>query len=156
MPHDELMRRRGYVLSDGRWLSPDQVAALHREQEAAVVRELERRRRDRLASAMEMMVLSQMARDEENRRLREEAQAVQYGLPIWGGYPVVVAPGYWPRPPLRPAPHRRGHQNGPGRTGSGGRDAYRDGIVSRPPGSFIPVTAAKSHHGGFQKPSDPQ
>jgi len=156
MPHDELMRRRGYVLSDGRWLSPSQAVALHREQEAADVRELERRRQDRLARAMGMMVLTQMAQAEEDRRLRQEASAQPYGLPIWGGYPVVAAPGYWPRPPLRPELHRRGHNDGQRHADSGRRDSYREGIVSRPPGSLIPVTSAKSHHGGFQKPADPR
>lgn len=156
MSHDEIMRRRGYVLSNGRWLSPSQAAAFKRAQEAAEAGELERQRRDRLARAMEMLVLTQIAQAEESRRLREEASAIQYGLPLWGGYPVVVAPGYWPRPPLRPEPRRRGHGSGPRRTNSATRNSYRDALVSRPPGSFIPVSPVESHHGGLQRPPDSQ
>ena len=44
LPHDEIMRRRGYVLSNGRWLSPSQAVAVKRAQEAAVAGELERQR----------------------------------------------------------------------------------------------------------------
>jgi len=156
IPHEELMRRRGYVLSDGRWLSPSQAAARERAQDAAVAGERERQRQDRLARAVEMMVLAQMAGAEESRRLREEATAVRGGLPLWGGYPVVVSPGYWPPPPLHPKSHRSGHGKRPGRANPGARDAYRDAFLSRPPGSFIPATPTKSHHGSLQKPSGSQ
>lgn len=147
---DELMRRRGYILSNGSWLSPDQVTALRRERESARAVEMERQRQDRLARAMEMMVLAQVAQAEESRRLREEAVIVRYGIPLWGGYPVIEAPGPWPRPHFDPGHHRsrRDHAS------SGARDAYRDAIVRRPPGSLIPVTPVKSHRGSFRQPSD--
>jgi len=156
LPHEELMRRRGYVLSNGRWLSPSQAVALKRAQQAFAASELERQRQERLARAMEMMVLAQMAQAEEARRLREEAVTPVYGLPLWGGYPVVVAPGYWPRPPLRPEHQRTGHGNRPRHSKSPSRDSHRDAIVSRPPGSLIPVRSAKSHRGGFQQPPGPE
>lgn len=156
LPYDEIMRRRGYVLSNGRWLSPSQAMAFQRAQEAAVAGELERRRQERLARAMEMLVLTQLAQAEESRRLREEASAFPYGLPLWGGYPVVAAPGYWPRPPLRPEPRRRGHESEARHTNSGARKSYRDAIVRRPPGSLIPVSPGESHHGSLQRPPDLQ
>ena len=152
MPYDELMRRRGYALINGRWLSPSQAAAFQREQEAAMADELDQQRRDRLARAMEMMVLAQMARAEEARLLRQEASIPQYGLPLWGGYPVFVGPGYLPRPPLRPGHHHRGRGDGSGHEISGARDSYREAIVRRPPGSLIPVAQYESHGGAFQKP----
>lgn len=151
IPYEELMRRRGYVQSNGRWLSPDEALAVERAQQVAASTAAERQRRDRLARALEMMVVAQMVRAEEERRLREESAVVRDGIPLWGGYPVLIAPGYWPRPPLRPMPHRRGDGRG-----SRHGDAHRDAIVARPPGSLIPVTANKSHGGGFQSPSGQQ
>ena len=144
IPHDELMRRRGYVMSNGRWITAQQATELRQASEVAAARELERQRQDRLARAMEMVVLTQMAQAEETRRLREQASTYQAGIPLWGGYPVVVPPGYWPRPPLHPRPHR------------GSRKSHRHAIVNRPPGSLIPITPVEGNRGGFQKSSDPQ
>ena len=156
LPHDEMMRRRGYVLSNGRWLSPSQAVAFKRAQEAAVAGELERQRQERLARAMEMLVLTQLAQAEESRRMREEAVVVRYGIPRWGGYPLIEAPGPRPRPPLRPEHHRQGYGSEARHTNSGARKSYRDAIVRRPPGSLIPVRPVESHRGGFQRPPDPQ
>lgn len=156
LPHDEFMRRRGYVLSNGRWLSPDQALAFKRAQQAAVVSELERQRQDRLARAVEMMVLAQVVQAEETRRLREEESVPRYGLPLWGGYPVVVAPGYWPRPPHRPEHYGHGEGGRPRRAEIASRRSHRDAIVSRSPGSLIPVTPARSHRGSMQPPPNPR
>lgn len=153
LPHDALMRRRGFVFSDGRWLSPDQAATLSRARAAEDARHLERQRQDRMARAVEMMVLAQLAQAEENRRAREETRVYTHGIPLWGGYPVVVPPGYSPRPSLRPTPHHPRHNGRTGNTHRGSRRSHRQGIVDRPPGSLIPVTPAASHHGGIQKAS---
>lgn len=153
LSHDETMRRRGYVQSQGRWLSPAEAEIARRYQEEAAARELERRRRDRVARALEMIALNQMVQAEEDRRLREEAVASQ-GMPIWGGYPVWSAPGYWPRPPLRPVPHPRHPLVESGLHHTRNRDSHNQAIVRRPPGSLIPVaTPARGHSGSFQDPS---
>jgi hypothetical protein len=147
LPLDDLMRRRGYVQSNGRWLTPEEARALEQDRRLADAREAENRRRDRLARALEIMVLTQLAQAEEERRLRQEVEATQ-GLPLWAGYPALVAPGYWPRPPHRPKPHGRDHVS----ADSAARAAHQQAIIARPPGSLIPVTPSRSHRGGFQRP----
>ncbi len=111
---------------------------------------------ERLARAMEMLVLTQLAQAEESRRMREEAIVVRYGIPLWGGYPLIEAPGPRPRPPLRPEHHRQGYGSEERHPNSGTRNSYRDAIVRRPPGSLIPVSPGESHHGGLQRPPDLQ
>ena len=157
IPIDELMRRRGFVLSQGRWLSPAQVAALQRSQQAAQARELDSQRQDRLARAMEMMVLARMAEAEESRQWREEAQTQSYGLPLWGGYPVVIPPNYRPGFPVHyPQPHRpgRGRSANENKRYPGG--SHRHPEIHRTPGGRPLATHTQSHRGGFQEPPDSQ
>lgn len=155
LPIEDFMRRRGYVQSNGRWLTAEEAAAQARFRQAAATEEAERHRRDRLARALEMMAAAQMMRAEEDRRLREEAAAVGNGIPLWGGYPVLVAPGYWPRPALHPVAHRRGHGSQRRHSESGARAAPHQAIVARPPGSLIPVASPRSHRGALKTPPDP-
>lgn len=155
LPYDELMRRRGFVLSDGRWLSPAEAEALERARSLERIRQQTQQRQDRVARAMEMMVLAQMAQAEESRRLRDETPVPTYGIPLWGSYPVVVPPAVGPRPPLGPKHLRLEGREGHARRASD--RAYREGIVRRSPGSLIPVIPARGegHRGGFQKSADP-
>jgi len=145
LPIDDLMRRRGYVLIGGRWISPEEALRAEQDREAAWREQQERDRRDRLARAMEMMALAQMVQAEESRLQREQAVGQPYGLPVYG-YPIVTWPGYWPRPPHGSRPHPAG-----GRL-EAMREHQRE-IIARPPGSWIPVTS-RHNRGGLQRASE--
>lgn len=113
MPYEELMRRQGFVLSGDRWLSPAEAMAERRAQEESVRQRQEQQRQDRLARAVEMMALAQIAEAAESRRRFEETPTYPVGLPLYGGYPVVVPPGRWPGAPQvkpRPPHSKPGHR----------------------------------------------
>ena len=143
LPLDDLMRRRGFIFSRGRWVSPAEALRALEERETAWRERQERDRRDRLARAIEMMALAQLLQVEESRLQREQAAAWQpYGLPFYG-YPLVSWPGLGPQP--------RGH---PARA-SVGRSAPMLGhereLVSRPPpGCRIPIPS-RHNRGGLER-----
>lgn len=128
MPYDELMRRQGYVRSGGRWLSPAEAMAEQRALEESERNRQEQLRQDRLARAVEMMALARIVEAEENRRRLEAAPTYPVGLPLYGGYPILVPPGRWPgSPPVKPRPphSKPGHPpqvepHGSGQTNHGG------------------------------------
>ena len=154
MPFDEMMRRRGYVQSGDRWLSPTEALAKRRSQEEEERNRQEQQRQDRLARAVEMMALARLAEAEESRRRLEETPPYPVGLPIYGGYPIVVPPGHWPGHPDRPRPphFRPGHR--PGMERPEPRKTNHGGILSRSPGSWIPVSPGPSHRGGVKSASE--
>lgn len=134
LTYDESMRRRGFVQIGDRWLSPAEAMAERRAQEDRARQRQEQQRQDRLARAVEMMALARMAEAEENRRRLEETPTYPVGLPLYGGYPIVVPPGHRPWPPHRPEPP-------PGKPDP------------RPP--VEPPGADRANHGGIQKASNP-
>jgi len=138
VPWKELMRRRGYVLTNGKWLSPSEAMARRRAEDEAAASRRNQERQDRLTRAMEMMVLAQVIQAEEDRRLMQEAQVVGNGIPIWG-YPIGPPHGYWPRPPLQPGPQPP-------------RPPHRPEIEGPKP-TPPPV---RTHYGRVQKVSDSQ
>jgi hypothetical protein len=97
MPYEESMRRRGFVHSNGRWITGDEYAARvqAREEENARLRAAaEERARavrmDRLAALTELTLTRELA--------RSTAPAYPlYGNPFYGT-PVVVIPGFWVPP----------------------------------------------------------
>lgn len=150
VPLAEMMRRRGYVEQDGRWVAAAELAAIKRASFEAAESRRAQREHDRLARAMGMLVVSQIVQAEEMRRQRD--QALLYGaLPIHGGVPIAVFPGVWPGAPKQ-LPHRaaRHHTESGGRTGEAGpaRAAHQRAVLSRPPGSLIPVSPPRVHHQG--------
>jgi len=133
LTYDESMRRKGYVQSGDRWLSPAEAMAERRARDESERQRLEQQRQDRLARAVEMMALARVAEAEENRRRLEETPTYPVGLPLYGGYPIVVPPGHQPWPPDRPKP-------------SHGKPDPRPPV--EPPG------AERANHGGIQKAPD--
>ncbi|MEO6194169.1 MAG: hypothetical protein ABIS20_14270 [Thermoanaerobaculia bacterium] len=111
VPYADSMRRRGFMLAGGQWITREEYQAKQRAQEedqirhAAVRQEAARAaREDRLAALAEISAV---------RQLIQPPQPV-YPYPAYGSYgvPVVAIPGWWsggggqgPRP--RP-PHRQG------------------------------------------------
>jgi hypothetical protein len=148
LPYDEFMRRRGFVQSGDRWITAGEALAERLAQDEANRRRQEALRQDRLARAMEMMALAQIAQAEENRRRLEETPVYPVGIPIYGGYPVVVQPWNRPQPPHT----KPGHHSRPPRDQ---RQQYpRDELLRRPPGSWIPLEPpVETNRGGIQKES---
>jgi hypothetical protein len=105
VPYAESMRRRGFVLSGGQWITREEYQARQRVQEeelaqrrAARQEEARAAREDRLAALAELSMVRQMA----------QPQVPLYGNPLYAN-PVAVFPGWWvpsPGPGPRP-PHRR-------------------------------------------------
>lgn len=129
MPYDESMRRQGFVLSGDRWLSPAEAMAESRAEEDSVRQRQEQQRQDRLARVVEMMALAQMAEAAEHRRRLEETPTYPVGLPLYGGFPVVVPPGHWPgSPPVKPRPPHSKPPHRPQVEPHGSRETNRGGI----------------------------
>lgn len=105
IPYEESMRRRGFVLANGQWITREEYAARvrAREQEDALRRAAyEERaraaREDRLAALTELTLTRELA--------RSAAPAYPlYANPFYGA-PVVVIPGFWV-PPRGPMDHHR-------------------------------------------------
>ncbi len=115
VPYGDSMRRRGFVLAGGQWITREEYQAKQRAQEEDSIRRAAARqeaaraaREDRLAALAEISAV---------RQLVQPSQPV-YSYPVYGGYggvPVVVVPGWWgggvPGPGPRP-PHRQGGSEG--------------------------------------------
>jgi len=115
VPYADSMRRRGFVLAGGQWITREEYQAKQRAQEEEQIRHAAARqeaaraaREDRLAALAEISAV---------RQLIQPPQPV-YPYPAYGSYglPVAVIPGWWsgggvvgrgysrPRPPH----HRQG------------------------------------------------
>jgi hypothetical protein len=95
--YDESMRRRGFVLSNGVWLSREEVAENARRRQEAEA-EVARRRAEfeaaRNARQTELLLTTQTALLEETLRERQQSTSwVSYPPYSW---PVVVIPGFFP------------------------------------------------------------
>ncbi len=158
--YEESMRKRGFVFTQGAWISREELAErarLQREAEAHVAQLREAARADRAARQTEMLLATQTALLQETVRDRErERNAGPYAAPYAGyGWPVVVIPGYFSNPCHRgdcnnnPPPggggegggHGGGHNRGGGHTRSS---------FTRVPGSLIP--GGDAGQSSFQKP----
>lgn len=145
--YEESMRKRGFVFTQGAWISREDLeerARLQREAEAQAARIREAARAERAARQTEMLLATQTALLAETVREREQER---YGSPYapyapYAGYgwPVVVIPGYFPRP------CHRGDCNPPGGGGGDGGGHHtrphhgartRSNFI-RIPGSLIP------------------
>lgn len=145
--YPESMRRRGFVFSQGAWISREELAErvrLQREAEAQAARIREAARVERAARQTEMLLAAQTALLAETVRDRERER---YAPPYGGyGWPVVVIPGYFPRPchggGCNP-PHGGGDDDGVDRGDGGGHGTRPSGGATRSnfiriPGSLIP------------------
>ncbi len=105
IPYGESMRRRGFVLSNGNWITREEYALkvrAHEEQEAQRRAAAEERARaarlDRLAALTELSLTRELARP-------PAPSYPVYGNPFYGA-PIVVIPGVWvphdPHPPKAP------------------------------------------------------
>ena len=128
--YEESMRRRGFVFTQGAWISRAELAErarLQRENEAHMAQLREAARAERAARQTEMLLATQTALLQETIRDRErEATYISPYAPTYS-WPVVVIPGFFP-----PRCHH-GDCNPPSGGGHGGGDG--GGHHNRPPGA---------------------
>ena len=134
IPYAESMRRQGFVLSGGQWITREEYAVKVNAWEAEEARRRSARleaaraaREDRLALLAEMALVRDLVRQEQAAQ-----QPVTGGIPFFPyayyGTPVYVAPGF---------PHQPGHRPG---HGGGRHHAPKPPQFLRVPGSLIPGT----------------
>lgn len=137
IPYAESMRRRGFVLSYGQWISREEyeAATLAREEEAErrrIARQEQARaaREDRLAALTELVLVREVERSER------EVPGYSAPLAVFPGYffPPVFVPGHGHR---RPHHGRRFNAIDP-------NDGQPHGFI-RVPGSLIPGRTPGKH-----------
>jgi hypothetical protein len=153
LPYEEWMASRGYVRSGDRWLSPAEAVAHRQALEESARQRQEQLHRDRLARAVEMIALARIAEAEENRQRLDAMRRYPVGLPVYGSYPILVRPGHVPRFPSRPGPLPAKPGHPPEVAPHDSRQTHQGRIISRAPGSWIPVSPGPAQHGGVQKAS---
>lgn len=148
LPRDEVMRRRGFLLHDGRWITREE-AALERAETAAREREREAQTLARLERAALHTRLA--AAEFELRRAAAPAPApvVVYvqGQSQWPPFliPITVpVPAPWPPAMPWPPPPSGGHHDGQQRGTSGQRSGLEIDILQRQPGSLFPARWSSS------------
>jgi hypothetical protein len=150
--YEESMRKRGFVFTQGAWISREELAErarLQRESEAQMAQMREAARAERAARQTEMLLATQTALLQETVRDRErEAAYISPYAPAYG-WPVVVIPGFFPprchRGDCNDNPPGGGHGGGDG----GGHHARPHGGTTRSnfiriPGSLIPGDSGRS------------
>ena len=147
LSYEESMRKRGFVFTQGAWISREELAErarLQREAEVQAQQMREAARAERAARQTEMLLATQTALLAETMRERErEAYVDSYAPYAYAGYgwPVVVYPGFFPPRPChhgdcnRPGPPGGGHGGGHNPRPHG--EAKRNSFI-RVPGSLIP------------------
>ncbi len=118
--HEEAMARRGLVPFRGTWVEREEVSAVLAAEARTVAAEATAEREARLARAVELLALAQLA---EATAARDPVA----GLPLYG-WPVFVSPVFVPvKVPRRPPPLAPGQD-----------DVLHD-LLHRNPGSLLPV-----------------
>ncbi len=138
IPYADSMRRRGFVQSNGQWISQEEYAQRQRRQEDELAR-LRAARAEvevRAAQAAQARRLAELEAREERER-RRSAPPETYGFPLYG------FPGYWVAPPPippccdgQPEPPGGGHH--PPKPPERPRIDNGSSTYTRMPGSLIP------------------
>jgi hypothetical protein len=114
IPHSEFMRRRGFVLANGQWITREEQQAKLREQDEERARRYSlQRERERSAREDRLVTLTELSIVRDLTRSQAPALPV-YATPVYA-YPVVVVPGYWGPFNVRPQkPDPNGFMHVPG------------------------------------------
>ncbi|HJX28916.1 MAG TPA: hypothetical protein VJ885_13475, partial [Thermoanaerobaculia bacterium] len=148
IPYADSMRRRGFVMADGQWISREEQAVRQRARDE----EMERRRADRAATqaAQATRAVREVELALVEMELRDRLRRTEEPATSGGGIPLYAFPGYWSVPVFPGPPHCHncggggGHERPPhhgGGQGPGARPAPRSGSGSftmHVPGSLIP------------------
>lgn len=147
IPYADLMRRRGFALADGEWISREEQEARQRARDE----ELARRRAERAAT--QAAEATQAVREVElalaNMELRQRLQQTEQPAAVtWPGY---VYPGYWLAPVVPPC-HNCGPRPNPPEPPSQGpsprpQQPRSHGGVFHVPGSLLPGTLGAGARG---------
>jgi hypothetical protein len=152
--YEESMRKRGFVFTQGVWISREELAErarLQRETEVQVAQMREAARADRAARQTEMLLATQAALLQETVRERERSSP--YNSPYAGyGWPVVVIPGYFSNPCHHGNcnPPSGGGGEGPGGGHNRPEGEHTRSNFTRVPGSLIP--GGDAGQSSFQSP----
>lgn len=123
LPEADYMRRRGYRLWDGEWLPLTEYEARLGAQREADKRRRDDDRQERIARALEALVVAQLARASEPE---PEAEPLRNRAPLvavyTGAYVPYLAPRSGPVPPV-----------------VSDEQATFEDLVGRPPGSLFPI-----------------
>ncbi len=135
IPYADSMRRRGFVQSNGQWLSREEYAQRQRRQEEELARLRAARAEIEVRAAQARRLAELEAREERERR--RSAPPETYGIPLYG------FPGYWVAPPPvppccdgQPEPPGGGHH--PPKPPERPRIDNGSSTYTRMPGSLIP------------------
>jgi hypothetical protein len=146
IPYADSMRRRGFVLADGQWISREESEARQRVRDE----ELARRRAERAAT--QAAQATQAVREVElalaTMELRERRQRTEEPAAV--GLPFYVYPGYWLAPPVAPPCNHCGPRPEPPEPppSPGQRpEQPRSHGVFHVPGSLLPGTLGAGAHG---------
>ncbi|HVR97428.1 MAG TPA: hypothetical protein VMW27_12490, partial [Thermoanaerobaculia bacterium] len=145
IPYADSMRRRGFVESNGQWISREEYAEKQRRQEEELSRLRTARAEIEAARAAHAakLKLAELEEEQERRRAEDSYWDYGYGIPYYGYV------GYWPPTPVppccgRPNPPGGGHHpGGPEHHPSPPERPRMDNGSSsftRMPGSLIPGT----------------
>lgn len=148
IPYADSMRRRGFVMADGQWISREEQAVRQRARDE----EAERRRADRAATqaAQATRAVREVELALVEMELRDRLRRTEEPATAGGGIPLYAFPGYWSVPVFPGPPHCHncagggGHERPPhhgGGHGPGARPAPRNGngsFTMHVPGSLIP------------------
>ncbi|HEY7215270.1 MAG TPA: hypothetical protein VIC28_11605 [Thermoanaerobaculia bacterium] len=94
IPYEESMRRKGFVLSNGQWITREEYAVKLRALEAEnAQRRADQEERARSARVDRLAALTELTLTRELTRPSAPVYPV-YGNPLYGT-PVVVIPGFW-------------------------------------------------------------
>lgn len=147
LSYEESMRKRGFVFTQGAWVSREELAErarLQREVEIQAQQMREAARAERAARQTEMLLATQTALLAETMRERERESYIESYAPYaYGGYgwPVFVSPGFFPHPCAHGGcnpPHGHGGGHGGGHHARPHHGQAKRNSFIRVPGSLIP------------------
>lgn len=143
MTHEESMRRRGFVLAEGEWVSREEAAARRRAREEQLASANAEREAARAARVARQTAETELALAEIRLR-REVTRPEPPAYPFYPGYPVpvVVFPGFFFDVPEKPSPEKPF----PGKHGGSVSPdpSIGSNSFSRQPGSLIPGVLGRS------------
>ena len=151
--YEESMRKKGFVFTQGAWISREEMeerARLQRESEARAHQMREAARADRAARQTEMLLAAQTALLADTVRERERER---YVAPYAGyGWPVVVVPGYFPGSSCHHGDCNPPSGGGEG-PGSGGHNTRPSGPTNRSTYTRVPGSLLPGDYGRESSPS---
>ena len=109
IPYADSMRRRGFVLADGQWISREENEARQRARDEELARRRAERAATQAAQATQAVREVELALATMELQQRQQRTEEPEGLPYYYAYPGY----YWTAPPVVPPCHRCGPRPDP-------------------------------------------